>query len=171
MDNHLQHHGILGMKWGIRRFQNKDGSLTSAGKRRKNASSMSDEELTSQVKRLSLESTYNKLSKTGPSKMEKTKKAIDATSNLVNQAKSLNHQTSKSYSQKLDLSNMTNQQLRDRINRTNLERQYNDLFGSETRTVSKGQRYASNILAASGATLAVGSSALGIALAIKELRS
>ena len=29
----LYHHGILGMKWGIRRYQNKDGSLTSAGKR------------------------------------------------------------------------------------------------------------------------------------------
>lgn len=32
--NVLQHHGILGMKWGIRRFQRKDGSLTSAGKKR-----------------------------------------------------------------------------------------------------------------------------------------
>lgn len=30
----LQHHGILGMKWGIRRYQNKDGSLTEAGKKR-----------------------------------------------------------------------------------------------------------------------------------------
>ena len=30
----LQHHGILGMKWGVRRYQNKDGTLTAAGKRR-----------------------------------------------------------------------------------------------------------------------------------------
>jgi len=30
----LSHHGIPGQKWGIRRYQNKDGSLTAAGKRR-----------------------------------------------------------------------------------------------------------------------------------------
>ena len=32
--NELQHHGILGQKWGVRRFQNADGSLTAEGKSR-----------------------------------------------------------------------------------------------------------------------------------------
>lgn len=32
--NELYHHGILGQKWGVRRFQNPDGSLTEAGKKR-----------------------------------------------------------------------------------------------------------------------------------------
>lgn len=36
--NFLCHHGILGMKWGVRRYQNQDGSLTSAGKERYNTS-------------------------------------------------------------------------------------------------------------------------------------
>jgi hypothetical protein len=34
MTNELYHYGILGMHWGIRRYQNKDGTLTEAGKRR-----------------------------------------------------------------------------------------------------------------------------------------
>lgn len=33
-DEHLAHHGILGMKWGIRRYQNKDGTLTPEGRKR-----------------------------------------------------------------------------------------------------------------------------------------
>lgn len=77
-DDYLAHHGVLGMKWGIRRYRNKDGSLTDAGKKRyekrklkpigemKDAalkkispayrrSHMSSEELASRISRLSQE--------------------------------------------------------------------------------------------------------------------
>ena len=83
MENELYHHGIKGMKWGIRRFQNKDGSLTKAGKKRyddgddgsdkskktkpedswrkKNVKDMSTDELNAAIKRLELEQRYNSL--------------------------------------------------------------------------------------------------------------
>lgn len=81
--NELAHHGILGMKWGVRRYQNKDGTLTAAGKKRyadggeakntsskteerkpvKKASSMTDDELRQAVNRLQMEKQYNELTK------------------------------------------------------------------------------------------------------------
>lgn len=38
MDEYLEHHGVRGMKWGVRRYQNYDGSLTAAGMKRFNKS-------------------------------------------------------------------------------------------------------------------------------------
>lgn len=95
--NALEHHGILGMKWGIRRFQNKDGSLTSAGKKRNKGPSddykesralkkrgtrnLSNDELRKLNERLKLESDYDSYTSKGESY---TKKAmIDAGSKLA----------------------------------------------------------------------------------------
>lgn len=33
-EHELKHHGILGQKWGVRNYQNKDGSYTEAGRER-----------------------------------------------------------------------------------------------------------------------------------------
>lgn len=82
-DDELYHWGIKGMKWGVRRYQNKDGSLTNAGKKRraklegeleklggkkktdgddipkkKSVSDMSDAELREHTNRMQLEANY-----------------------------------------------------------------------------------------------------------------
>ena len=78
MSNTLEHHGILGMKWGVRRYQKKDGTRTVEGKKRakEKPDSISDDDLKTKVNRLNLEKQYRDLSKEAakPSKMEKTKK-------------------------------------------------------------------------------------------------
>lgn len=170
MSTELYHHGIKGMKWGVRRFQNEDGTRTAAGKKREKAAraeDLSDEELTKRVKRMNLEQNYRKMSKGQGSKLERTKKAIDASSNLVNEVRKSAKQETRY--KKMDLSNMTDQELRDRINRANLEQQYQRLF-AEPEVTSKGQRYLESILDGAGTALAITGSALGVALAIKELR-
>ena len=42
VNNSLYHHGVKGQKWGVRRYQNKDGSLTSTGKKRYNKTASRD---------------------------------------------------------------------------------------------------------------------------------
>lgn len=80
-DEELYHWGIKGMKWGVRRFQNPDGSLTPAGKKRysaevgegeekpnyapkapkKSASDYTDDELRAQINRMQMEKQYRDL--------------------------------------------------------------------------------------------------------------
>lgn len=75
--NELHHAGIKGMKWGVRRYQNKDGTLTDAGKKRyretsddaktaselkkKKVSELSNAELKKLNERIRLEQEYSRL--------------------------------------------------------------------------------------------------------------
>ena len=101
MDNkELYHWGVKGMKWGVRRYQNSDGSLTPAGKKRYNkdyesqAKNMSDSELRSQINRMNLERRYMDLSKSGKSRVTDTLDTTGKAANLgsnVNQLRSNKH--------------------------------------------------------------------------------
>lgn len=164
MSNELYHFGVLGMKWGIRRYQNKDGSLTPAGKKRYDRDIL-DNPLTKEERQNGgRKANTNKYVKED---LERTKRLTDASSNAVNQLRNVNNM-SKKHTTKMDLSNMTDKEMREQINRAILERQYNDIFNPQK--VSKGKERVDKILDVSGVALAVTSSALGIALAIKELR-
>jgi hypothetical protein len=51
-DDILMHHGILGQKWGVRRFQNPDGTLTYAGKKRYSKLDLSVQRSTDRIDKL-----------------------------------------------------------------------------------------------------------------------
>lgn len=125
-NNTLQHHGIKGMKWGVRRT---------------------------------------------PEQLSRMKGRIDTTSGIVKEAKNINDSVSNirsTTSKKPDLSKMTDQELRDRVNRMNLEQQFSQL---SSRKISKGEQYVKNTLEIAGNTLAVAGSAVAIAVGIQQLRN
>ena len=163
-DNYLCHYGVNGMRWGVRRYQNSDGSLTPAGRKRYER----DQRENSGKKK------GNKVGQADPNRwvkedLTRTQRLTNETAGLARNLKATNDQSIRSKPRKrMDLSNMSDQDLRNQINRELLERQYNDVFNPPT--VSKGRQYASQILETTGTVLAIGSSALGIALAIKDLK-
>ena len=100
MYEYLIHSGIRGQKWGVRRFQNKDGTWTAEGKKRRavkegysdkpnkksknetkkekiEISKMSDDELRSRINRMQLEEQYKQyLAKANPKKKSKVKEVM-----------------------------------------------------------------------------------------------
>lgn len=56
--NSLEHYGVKGMKWGVRRFQNSDGTLTSAGKKRYGSSANPRKAMRKDIKS-DMEKAYN----------------------------------------------------------------------------------------------------------------
>lgn len=177
INGELYHHGTKGMRWGRRRYQNADGSLTDAGKRRyardAREKGYDKQDDTGYYKTVGKKNKREDLSADADRYVkedrERSKRVLDETGNLTTKLKNANdnaiRNTPKS---KMDLSNMTDKEMRDQINRAILERQYNDMFAPQK--TNKGREYVSKILETSGTVLAIGSSALGIALAIKDLR-
>lgn len=113
--NELMHHGIHGMRWGVRRYQNKDGSLTAAGRKRINQ----------------LDSEYQRL--TGMKLNKKTSSADVKKTELKPKSKS----KSKS------ISEMTNEEIQEKINRITLEQNLKSLTPKK---ISAGKRFTETVM-------------------------
>ena len=173
----LYHWGVKGMKWGVRRYQNADGSLTERGRKRyardaqeQNWKIGDDGVARGKHKKGAGEVHEPDADRWVKEDLGRTKKLVDESTNLARNAQNLTDSVSKtSKKTRMDLSEMSDQELRNQINRAMLERQYNDMFSPPTKA-EKGRAYLSKTVNIGVGALAVTSSALGIALAIKELK-
>ena len=168
-NNELKHYGVLGMTWGVRRYQNKDGTLTPAGRKRYERDVRTN---LSKKKDSRIDTSKPDPNRWVKEDIERKKRITDTSSELVKQMRNIEKKTRpRSTKQKMDLSKMTDKELRDRINRELLEKQYNNLFAPENASsISKGRDFAKKTLDVAGTTLTLTGSALAIALAIKELK-
>ena len=130
MENELMHWGIKGMKWGIRRYQNKDGSLTPAGKKRydKEMAKLKEEEKIAKNK-LRTQAKLNKL--------DEKRKEIEALKRGKPIAKSTKQHS------KPSVKDMSDEELRQTVNRLLMEQQYAKLNPQQ---VSAGQKFVKKVM-------------------------
>lgn len=123
----LWHHGIMGMKWGIRRYQNPDGTLTIAGKIRYGNKNRLEASINKKAAKL--QRKYNDL--TGKS-IRQNNAAKDKTK----------EETRKKDSKSKSISEMSSEELQAAINRINLEKIYLQAMESvNPRKVNLGQKF------------------------------
>ena len=109
ISNELYHHGVRGQRWGIRRYQNKDGTLTPAGRKRADK----------------LRNQYLKLTGKKQLRGDKSK------------------QTSQTSEKSKSISEMSDAELQQVINRKRLEQQYLQL---SPKKVSAGKKFVDKVL-------------------------
>lgn len=148
--NELYHHGILGQKWGIRRFQNKDGSYTTEGKKRRL------KDVAKQAVSPSIKQGKDKPSVSPAGQIVKSSK------DMLEGVKKL-RKVNEPVPEREDLTKYTDKDLQQMINRMNLENQYNRLKSEQ---VNIGKDKVDKFLDTAIATLEVAGSAATILSAI-----
>ena len=101
--------------------------------------------------------------------LETDKKILDTSSTAVRESKNINTaiRSARTTNKLKEAESLTDQELKDRVARMNLEQQYSNLSAAKT---SRGQAYVQNTLDVAGSVLAIAGSAATIALAVKQLK-
>lgn len=160
----LAHHGIKGQRWGVRKYQNEDGSLTAAGKAKYGTGNYSDQY--DRKANDTLTKDYREAdAKAAEAVLDGTSKSIKAISKVADDIG-----TNKSGKTKAPTYNeLSDTELRNRINRMNMERNYGELTG-DVKKVRTGRDWTREVLQTTGAAVAIVGSIAGIALSVNSIR-
>lgn len=159
----LQHHGIKGMKWGKRRFQNPDGSLTPAGIKRYRDDADNIERQLNGKKSTSVEDYQNAIKKT-----KATGEAIDSVRKFNDDSKKLKDPVMERRIRK-DTQEMTDKELQQKVQRLNMEDNYTRMM-MHREHLKQGEDYVSKVLDMSAVAVRGATTALTIAVLIKQLK-
>lgn len=143
MENEIYHHGTKGMRWGIRRFQRKDGSLTPAGRKRygQNSTDKTKAKIDSINKKTAEQ--LKKIKAEGKAASRIAKAEEESAAKIAKAEAKYKPKTKADAPKTKSISEMTDDELRSRINRIQLEKQLASLTPSE---VSGGKRFMTSIL-------------------------
>lgn len=133
-NNELRHWGVKGMRWGVRRFQNKDGTLTKAGQKRY-AKEM--EKLKAEQKVIS----NKKRTQAKIDKLNSLRKSIDDQKREIGSNDKTSVKSKDTKNNKRTLKDLSDAELRDKVSRLELERRYKDLAKNEEQ-VDQGKSFA-----------------------------
>ena len=111
----------------------------------------------------------SKYKKNHPDKLQTYADIANSTSSGLKNASQVIDSLPRKSRPRMNLNDMSDKELNDKINREILERRYNEIFSSPTKE-EIGRQKVSTILSAAGTIAGVASSALGIALLIKQLK-
>lgn len=171
---YLQHHGILGQKWGVRRYRNKDGTLTELGKRRLSrgeedidVSKLSAEELKKRENHTNTE-IHRYVSNDYADSASIANNAANASRTMSNMARRSANNKKDRKARMDDVSKMSDRELQQKVNRMNMEQNYYRLKSADIKT---GLDYASDILSTVGDVVTVAASAAYIMSTIHKLKS
>jgi hypothetical protein len=171
MSNDLQHHGIKGMRWGVRRFQNSDGSLTPAGRKRySDYDGGKDSAVRKTIpvgggkqKSSSVEDYQNAIKRT-----KSVGEGIDNVRKFNDDVKRIKDPAMEKRIRK-STEQMTDKELQQRVQRLNMEDNYTRMM-MHREHLKQGEDYVNRALDISAVAVRGATTALTIALLVKQLR-
>lgn len=137
MENELEHWGTKGMRWGIRRYQNKDGTLTPAGRKRyqKELAKLKEKEKIIKNRQKS-QAKFDELNRKRKQLDDLKKGKVPSTTKKSEEAP-----------KRKSIKDMSDEELQAFINRTNLEKQYKEALAYQNKaTISRGQKFAQTLM-------------------------